>query len=250
MRALLPMTALAAALAACGGGPTAPSPADALSGSASSAHYDFHFADGDAVDSARQEAFHDWIVRELAISPSNRLHYNKYRDRAHMKRVTGKETNGFAEPSSWTVHSIWAFDAHEALHVYTALIGRPSDFFNEGIAVALSSDPMAGRFVPLWSNTPIDDVAKSLMRQGTLPPVDVMATTGGFRNIQEMVGYPAAGSFVAFMIRERGIASMRTFFQTSGRDDSLGAIQSRFEAAFGSTLTDADQRWRSYIYAR
>lgn len=250
MRDAIPIAAIAFALSACGGGPTSPSPVDALSGSASTAHYEFHFSEGDSVDAPRQEAFHDWIVQELAISPGQRVHFNKYRDRGHMQRVTGKETNGFAEPSSWTVHSIWNWDAHEALHVYTALIGRPSDFFNEGIAVALSYDPMAGRYHSLWSNTHIDDVAKSLMRQGTLPPVAAMSTTGDFRNVTEMVGYPAAGSFVSFMLRERGMTAMRTFFQTSGRDDSAAQIQARFQAVFGLALDEADQRWRSYVYAR
>lgn len=109
---------------------------------------------------------------------------------------------------------------------------------------------MGGRYHSLWSNTHIDDVAKSLMRQGTLPPLAAMSTTSDFRNVTEMVGYPAAGSFVSFMMRERGIAAMRTFFQTSGRDDSAAAIQSQFLAVFGLTLDEADQQWRSYIYAR
>ena len=74
--------------------------------------------------------------------PAN-LNYNKYRDRSQIRKVTGLETNGFAEPSTYTVHSIFPHDGHEAAHVYTALVGRPSDFFNEGLAVALNSEPGA-----------------------------------------------------------------------------------------------------------
>lgn len=238
----------AGVLALACGGPTTPSAADALSGSASTAHYDFHFSQGDAVDAARQEAFHDWVVVHLGVAASQRLTYNKYRDRSHLERVTGKSTNGFAEPETATVHSIWPWDAHEAVHVYTAPIGRPSDFFNEGIAMALGFDPLAGRFVSLWNNTPIDDIARGLLRAGTLPSVLSMAGTADFRRLSDQISYPAAGSFVGFVLRERGMPPMRAFFQASGRDESPGAIQSRFAAAFGWTLAEADDRWRAFLH--
>ena len=228
-------------------GPNEPAPADALSGSLASAHFDFRFAPNDNVDAPRQEAFHDWIVAQLAIAPAQRLHYNKYRDRDHLERVTGRETNGFAEPESFTVHSIWPWDPHEALHVYTALIGRPSDFFNEGIAVALSFDPLGSRFVSLWNSRPIDDVARDFMRANQLPSVTAMMTTGSFRALSDGVSYPAAGSFVSFMLRERGMPAMRMFFQTGTRDDSAATIQTRFATAFGMSVADADQRWRAYL---
>ena len=133
--------------------------------------YRLFLQSGDSVETERQEAFHAWVVNQLQIVPPRRLQYRKYRDRAHMQRVTGQLTNGWADPPAWTAHSIWTWDAHEAVHVYTAVIGRPSDFFNEGIAVALSVDPSAGRFVSLWNNTPIDDIARSLHRTGTLPAI-------------------------------------------------------------------------------
>ena len=228
-------------------GPNEPAPGDALTGSLASAHFDFRFADGDTVDAPRQEAFHDWIVPELALATFPRLQYNKYRDRGHLERVTGQSTNGFAEPASFTVHSIWPWDAHEAVHVYTALIGRPSDFFNEGIAVALSFDPLANRFVSLWNNTPIDQIARDLQRAGTLPSMTGMADTDAFRRLSDQTSYPVAGSFVGFVLRERGAAAMRAFFEGGARLESLSAIQSRFTAVFGWSLAEADQRWRAYL---
>lgn len=39
------------------------------------------------------------------------------------------------------LHTIWPFDNHEVVPVLTAPIGRPSDFFNEGIAVSFQTDP-------------------------------------------------------------------------------------------------------------
>ena len=233
--------------AACGSGPTTPSAADQLTQSQVTAHIEFRFSDGDAVDAPRQEAFYDWVIPELGVSPPRRLQYRKYRDRGHLQRVTGQDTNGFADPPAWIVHSIWPWDAHEAVHVYTALIGRPSDFFNEGIAVALSFDPLGGRFVSLWNNTPIDTIARQHLIAGTLPSIAGMAETEAFRRISDQISYPAAGSFVSFLLRERGMPAMRTFFQGGSRDESLAALEARFIVTFGWSLTEAETRWRAYL---
>lgn len=228
VRALL---VLSAALAwGCGddGSPTSPSPADSLTGSAMSANIDFLFSQGDSVETDRQEAFHAWVVNQLRIVPVRRLQYRKYRDRAHMRRVTGQLTNGWADPPAWTAHSIWTWDAHEAVHVYTAVIGRPSDFFNEGIAVALSADPSTRRFVSLWNNTPIDDIARSLHRARALPAILTIVETEAFRRLPDQTSYPAAGSFVSYVLRTSGMDAIQTFFRSSSRADTQADIASRF----------------------
>jgi hypothetical protein len=239
---------MALVLAGCGsGGPTEPSSADRLSESVASAHVDFHFASGDNVDAPRQEAFHEWAVQRLGVTMPSRLQYNKYRDRNHMQRVSGQLTNGWADPAAFTAHSIWNFDPHEALHVYTALIGRPSDFFNEGIAVALSFDPLAGRFTSLWNSAPIDEIARGLLRGGAMPALASMTETTAFRRLSEQTSYPAAGSFVSFMLGVRGMAATQTFFRTSSRQDAQATIESRFSDAFGLSLSEAEVRWRSSL---
>lgn len=240
--------ALLLALTACGsGGPTTPSATDALTGTVSSAHLEFHFSPQDAVDVPRQEAFHEWAVSELGVNPMQRLRYNKYRDRGHMERVTGQATNGWADPPAFTVHSIWPWDAHEAVHIYTSLIGRPSDFFNEGIAVALSVDPLDGRFVSLWNNQPIDDIARTLLRNGSLPSILGMAETDAFRRLPDQASYPAAGSFTSHLLQSHGVQAMRRFFELSARGDSQPVIQVRFASAFGVSLAEAESRWRAFL---
>ena len=250
VRAILVLSAaLLTAAWGCGDdvSPNSPSPADALTGSATSANIDFFFSQGDSVETDRQEAFHAWVVNQLQIVPPRRLQYRKYRDRAHMQRVTGQLTNGWADPPAWTAHSIWTWDAHEPVHVYTAVIGRPSDFFNEGIAVALSVDPSAGRFVSLWNNTPIDDIARSLHRTGTLPAIPEIVETEAFRRLPDQTSYPAAGSFIGYVLRTSGMDAMRTFFQSSSRADTQAIIASRFRDAFGRSLTDAEAGWRAFL---
>lgn len=237
---------LAAVASACGS-PSAPSSNDALTESSSTTHIQFRFSAGDAVEAQRQEAFHEWAVERLGVNPSTRLTYNKYRNPAHVQRMTGQQTNGWADPASATVHTIWPFDGHEAVHVYTGLMGRPSDFFNEGIAVAMAVDPLAGRMVSLWNNTPIDDLASGMQRGGTLPALAGMVETEAFRRVSDQVSYPVAGSFVSYVVVSYGMTAVRTFFAGSTRGDSVDAIRSRFATSFGVTLEQAEAEWRASL---
>jgi hypothetical protein len=242
------LVACASVLCACNGsGATSPTPADRLASAGASANIDFFAASGDTVDPARQQIFHDWAIVQLGVAPSARLRYSKYRDRAHLTRMTNRVTNGFAEPSVAAVHSIFPFDPHEAIHIYTELIGRPSDFFNEGIAVAMAVDPSQGQFVSLWGNTPIDVAALNLLRAGLLPSLNSVAESQAFRRIADSISYPAAGSFVGFLLRERGMPAMRDFFRTGTRDDNLSVIQVRFRTAFGWQLPEAEVLWRTAL---
>ena len=83
-------------LVACGAdSPTSPDPTGApLSRTVATAHYVFHFTEQDRVDETRQEAFHDWVLPQLGVSPSRQIQYFKYLDRAHMQRATGRAANG------------------------------------------------------------------------------------------------------------------------------------------------------------
>ncbi|HSL23160.1 MAG TPA: hypothetical protein VK886_16645 [Vicinamibacterales bacterium] len=244
------LVALAAAgtlvLGACGD-PAGPSASDVLSETTSTTHFEFHYSPGDAVDAPRQEAYHDWVLPYLDVAVSRKLQYFKYRDRAHLHRVTRKATNGWADPPAFAVHAIWPWDAHEAVHIYTALFGRPSDFFNEGIAVALSYDPLGGRFVSLWNNQAIHDIASNLLRTRALPSIPSIAEADTFRRQNDQVAYPVAGSFVSFVLDQRGVPAMKAFFGASSQDDRLGVIESRFSASFGWSLAEAEARWHEFL---
>jgi hypothetical protein len=59
-----------ALITACGNGsPTSPSPSGTpLTRVVTTAHFEFRYSDGDTVDTAWQEAFHDWATRELQVT--------------------------------------------------------------------------------------------------------------------------------------------------------------------------------------
>jgi hypothetical protein len=102
---------------------------------------------GDTTNVPRQEAFNAWALERLAVVVPQKVEYRKHSSRAAMARYTGQgNANGFAEPERFVFHTIWPYDNHEVVHVYTALVGRPSDFFNEGIAVSFGTDPSNSNF--------------------------------------------------------------------------------------------------------
>ena len=196
----LGLISILAMFAASCGGPDTVSPSEliaSLTESTESADLSFHFSPGDRVDVVWQQSFHEHVTDLLGVQPPRRLQYFKYTGRAQMQSLTGRQTNGWADPPQVTVHSIWRHDGHEVIHVYSALVGRPSDFFNEGIAVAMNVNPSQGeQFVP-WGGEPVHDVARRLHDAGQLLRLSDYVTTSDFRELPESVTYPQAGSFVA-----------------------------------------------------
>jgi hypothetical protein len=56
-----------AALSGCDDSPSGPSEELALSQTRETASYVFHYSRNDFVEAERQQAFHDWTVRELGV---------------------------------------------------------------------------------------------------------------------------------------------------------------------------------------
>jgi hypothetical protein len=244
--ALVAFTALGAA--ACGGGPTAPGSTEPLTESVATADIVFFFATGDRVDADLQQGYHDWLEDALGVSLPGQMEYRKYRNRSHMGGMTGSQGNAWASPDPPVVHTIWPRDNHETVHVLAARFGRPTDFFNEGLAVAFQMDPVAGDLVAKWSGTPIHDIAARLRLQGSLPPLATWVESGAFRTRPDGDSYPTAGSFVRYLIDTHGLGAVRDLFGRAGnRDDSLAAVRAAFAAAFGISLEEAEAGWHAML---
>lgn len=231
--------------------PTEPDPNDILNELTSKIetdHFVFHFAPGDTVDPERQEAHYRWATARLGIGLPQKLEFFKYRDRAHIQRLTGRNANGWAAPETYAVHSILPYNPHEAVHVYSSLVGRPSDFFNEGIAVALSTDPMTGDYEPTYDGvTPVHSWARDQLRMDALLPLADVVSTSDFRSIDEWTGYQEAGSFLQFLDQRYGFDLLLSYFAHGGRNDSRESIRADFLATYGFSLEEGDRRWREFL---
>ena len=254
-RTVLEVVAAAVVLlqaAACGSSSDTPSgpSASPLPLAAESSNFRYYYSPGETVQTERQEAFHAWAVARLGVTMPQRIDYRKYTSRNDMGARTGQyNTNAYAEPGLFTLHTLWTWDNHETVHIYTAPIGRPSDFFNEGIAVAFQTDPMTGDFEPRFNGEQIHAAARRYRQLGQLVlPLSRVVTTTGFRAVSDSVlSYREAGSFVAFLIDRFGLDRVLAFFRASTRDDALGVIETRFQQAFGTALPDAEAAWLAFV---
>lgn len=207
----------------------------------------FHYSEGDQVDSIRQEAFHEWAVNLLGILPPKKIDFYKYIDRAHMVIITGKETNGWANPANFAIHTIWSWDNHECVHCYTSLIGRPSDFFNEGIAVGMSTNPYNGDLQAKWWSESVHYWAKRYKDEGTLLSLEEILETNNFRSYDSEITYPESGSFVSYLIVRNGIDTLKGLFRQGNRMDLLDTIKQTFQNTYGFSIELAEQEWLIFL---
>lgn len=239
--------ALATGLA-CGDSSTGPTPQ--LPFVTESAATRYYYEPGDTVDVSRQEAFNAWALERLGLTLPRKIEYRKYLSRASMGRYTGRgNTNGFAEPEQFTIHTLWSWDNHEVVHVFSAMIGRPSDFFNEGLAVSFQVDPARSNFSVMFNGMQVHEACRGYRHAGTLPlPLSRYATTTGFRGIADAtMSYRMAGSFVLFLQERFGLSRVLAFVRSGGGNDSLTVIQSKFQEAFGKSLDEVEADWLAML---
>src|SRR5262245_17858228 len=177
--------------------PTGPSAApQVLPPVVETTNYVFRAAPGDTVNAEWQERYHAWLTAALGEAPRQKIVYNKDTSRAHMQSMIGVgNTNAWADPAAYAVHTIWPTDNHEVVHLLTSRWGSPVALVNEGLAVAFQIDP--GRdLIPRWSGTPLHDLARQFRQQARLVPLAGVLETTSWRGQDPNVTYPESGSFM------------------------------------------------------
>jgi len=247
------VAALSSLLLGCGGSPTSPSQTGPpLSELVATAHFDFHYAANDSVDAAWQEAFHEWATRELGVSVDRRIVYNKYLTPSHMLALHNGpgNVNAWADPDRFLVHTIWPRDNHEVVHLYATALGRAVPLFNEGLAVAFQVDPVMGDMTPRWNSRHVHDVCVALRAQGRLVRLTDLLTIDGWRRVDGQVNYPAAGSFVRYLIDMHGMAPLRALLAQSTVQDPPETTQRNVESCYRRSLSELEAEWLAALAAR
>lgn len=207
----------------------------------------FYFAEGDSVNSEYQQAFHEWAVPYLEISLPQRLRYFKYFNNDHMREITGQPYGSWADVEQYAVHSVERRQGHEAVHCYSRVIGWPSDFFAEGIAVALDVNPYTGEEVAFFG-APVHTLCRGWLEEGTLYPLKDIVATNEFLNGRRWTqSYPQAGSFTQFLIAEYGLETWKEVFRAIDDYDSTETILSAFESVYGMPLEQAEHLWHEFL---
>jgi hypothetical protein len=213
----------------------------------------YFYAAGDSVDVNWQETYNAWAIERLGVRPPQPMEYYKYQSKGDMGAHIGVyTTNGYCEPELFRVHTIWSTDNHEVVHVLSALIGRPSDFFNEGFAVSFQTNAPAGDFTVRFNGQQVHDATRANMTSGVLPrPLADYVTTNRFRSINDStMSYRMAGSFVLYLTERYGLPSVLAFLKGEGPMESLAAIQARMRSVFGVSVEEAEAGWLAMLAAR
>lgn len=212
------------------------------------ANFIFHYSAGDFVHAERSEAFHTWAVSLLGVTCPKKIDYYKYKDREQQKRITGLTYSGWAITETFEAHSYLPWMNHECVHLYSILVGRPSDFFNEGIAVALQTDPYNNDYEAREkSGERVHDLVKRYKDGGVLIPIDNILDSSGFRSGDFTIAYPEAGSFVGYLIDTYGIEQLKNFFASSSYYDSVAEIKTKFQSIYGISINDVEQDWLNFL---
>jgi hypothetical protein len=109
---------LASILSACGGGGS-PSALGPLTETWETADIVFHYRPGDSVNAPWQQAFHEWATNLLAVSPSAKIQYYKYRSQTEVHKYSGANYRSWADISTFSIHTVEPQHGHEAIHLYT-----------------------------------------------------------------------------------------------------------------------------------
>jgi len=224
---------------------------DKLTEHISGVHFDYYYSksDKDILDTAWQEKYYTWLTGQIQVTVTAKLQYFKYRDNAHIKRVTGRSGNGFAEPGTYKFHTIGKADNHECVHsIVILLIGHPPALFNEGIAVAHSANYLSyPKFIPGWNNQDFNTLSKIFKQNGETPPLDKLLGTSTFWDYKAEITYPVSGSFVRYVIDRYGITKMKELIKISKFEDSKDKIRSDFSHIYGLTIEKVWNDWEIFI---
>lgn len=199
---------------------------------ATTPHFLFYTRGKATVEPKQAERFLAEIETTLAHDVKGVAEYYRYERPEDLSVVVGEYTTGVTYPESGQIHSTTAAHRHEIVHLVAGQLGSPARFFQEGLAVALGDN---GR---LWGRD-VNQIVRGLSKVPTLA-----ALTTQFGRHDANVSYPVAGSFVGYLIKKHGIATVREFFR---RSTSGTQTESTFAAAFGQSLTDAELAWRAAL---
>jgi hypothetical protein len=219
----------------------------ALSAAIETENHTFHLSPGDVVESEWQESFHAWALREIGLASVPKIQYFKYLNRSHLHALTGQAGNAWADPATFSIHTIWPTDNHEVVHLYASRFGSPTALFSEGFAVAHQVNPAAGDFEPKWSSTPVHTWARRFRQEGRLIPVADLIETSDFRRFDDNMTYPEAGSFIRHLIDEYGLDKMLELFRSGTPNQTEGEVRAIFLRVYGISVETAEESWMRFL---
>ena len=188
-------------------------------------------------------------------------------DRETLRALTGWNTNGRAILAYDATVSVHTADAHEVMHVLTTPSARPlrlASLWMEGIAmyytwpeVYFDAATLAQRGLPprigAWYGQTVHGHARGARLRGELPALaPLVHGHQAFDALPDGLTYPAAGSFVTFLLGPGHadavrIAAFRAFLEEANRAPDAAAVLASFERHLGTPLAAAEAGWHAFL---
>lgn len=220
-----------------------------------SAHFIFHYEPGDEIWVARSEAFHEWAVGYLDVTPWKKIDFYKFRTVEDLVAALGFRVGGMAFPEDFALITTYSWHNHECFHLYNSLFCEfPTiRLFEEGMVVAHEFDPFNNVWVSQWNRMPLEEpyiysemILDHRANNRLLSIEDLLVSqafndaciTHGYRLV-----YDEAGMFVSYVIETYGLEKMKEVFCAVQYNDSLNTILTQFELVLGVSVQDAEAAW-------
>lgn len=130
---------------------------------------------------------------------------------------------------------------HENMHTLTSLNwGGTSSFLSEGIA----------KHAEALATNKDDNHLQSTkyMKEGKLYPLEEMLEFNiGSGGLQTQVGYPAAGSFVGFLIEAYGLIAFKKVYALESRPTEEKEKENSWGKAYGKSLQVLEKEWHQWL---
>jgi hypothetical protein len=209
------------------------------------AHYRYRTLGDETID-AKAEAFNAESFTTVAAflgvdGPvgGGLVEYRKYPDLETKEALSGRPGNAHREGN--IIHSIWATDRHEIVHVLGDGVGDPPALIAEGLAVHLSGG---------WQGGPVRAAAAKVLEQGEWPGLEKLLTSVAFRNVPDLVSYPVSGAFVAWIIETKGKDTLLELYRSMKNGEPEAESRAKLESTLGAPLEQLDGELQAWVSSK
>ena len=235
-------------------------------------HYEYHYQQtiqlsGRDIEEIgdRLEYFYDFASDVWGFGDDRKITYYYFTSRDEVKRLAGIDMNGKVILEENIVLSIHGSDAHEVAHIFTTPTERPlrlANFWMEGIAMYYTwpklycsegEERLYERPLGAWHGCSVHQNAKKLLEEKKLPKLEsLIYGNEDFGYLDSDISYPAAGSYVTFLIGEahsdlESVTKYREFINKANKADSTESVKSIFLEVFDTKFENTIIGWKEFL---
>ncbi len=174
------------------------------------------------------------IESALGVKHEDRIDFYNYRSIQRKEAVTGNAWEAHYVGS--TVHTIGWEDKHKLAHMVLRPLGESTLLLREGLAMYLSQKTMG---IDLHSRV------RRLSRTELLPSVKTLCDDRQFKEIGADLSFPAAGSFVRFLVEEYGMQKVKLLYSAMDPGSPAAKFKQTFQQIIRRDFLDAEAMWRT-----